>query len=338
MRKQITKDKINHVVFVVDESSSMGTHRNDVVKVVDQQVAHLARRSQELDQETRVSVYTFGTQVPDPIFYDKDVLRLPSIAQHYQPSGMTALIDATVKSLDDLAQTAQLYGDHAFLVFVVTDGEENASRYNSSYDLQAKLKSLPPEWTVAVLVPNMFGKHAAQDDGFAPENIAIWDPNSTKGVEAAGRVVQQATEDWMVGRARGVRGTNALFSTGADAVNRQTVQSNLTPMNPRDYDVIPVHREDYIRPYVESRGLHYTIGKAYYQLTKTERIQAGKEVAIREKRTGKFYTGRAARDLLGLPAMEVKVKPDYNPEYDVFVQSTSVNRKLVMNTDLLVLR
>jgi hypothetical protein len=36
--------------------------------------------------------------------------------------------------------------------------------------------------------------------------------------------------------------------------------------------------------------------------------------------------------------MSVRVKPDINPEYDVFVQSTSVNRKLIRDTDVLVLR
>jgi hypothetical protein len=34
----------------------------------------------------------------------------------------------SLKSLDDLEQTATLYGDHAFLAFVLTDGQENSSR------------------------------------------------------------------------------------------------------------------------------------------------------------------------------------------------------------------
>jgi hypothetical protein len=31
-----------------------------------------------------------------------------------------------------------------------------------------------------------------------------------------------------------------------------------------------------------------------------------------------------------------QVKPDFNPDYEVYVQSTSVNRKLVPGTSLLV--
>jgi hypothetical protein len=142
----------------------------------------------------------------------------------------------------------------------------------------------------------------------------------------------------MDARTTGVRGTRSLFSTGIDAVNADTVQANLTPLRDTAYDILPVHHDSAIKDYVISRGLKYTIGKGFYQLTKSEKIQAQKQIAIREKRTGKVYWGDAARDLLGLPRdMEVRVKPNVNPEYDVFVQSTSVNRKLIRDTDLLVL-
>jgi hypothetical protein len=327
---------INHINLVIDASSSMSRYMREVVKVADGQISHLARRSQELDQETRVSIYTFSSNV-QCLVYDKDVLRLPSIAKLYDPYGRTALIDATIKSLDDLAHTPELYGDHAFLTFVLTDGEENASR-NSDRALRSRLAGLPSHWTVACLVPNMMGKHEAQSFGFPPDNIAIWDADSRQGVEEVGEVIRKATENFMTGRSRGVRGTTSLFSTGSDAVNAATVRSSLTPLDPKAFDIIPVHRDDYIRPFVEGRGMHYSIGKGYYQLMKPETIQSGKEIAIREKSTGRVYTGPQARQLLGLPDMDVKVKPDFNAEYEIYVQSTSVNRRLIKNTNLLVMR
>ena len=53
--------------------------------------------------------------------------------------------------------------------------------------------------------------------------------------------------------------------------------------------------------------------------------------------TGRVFSGPAARQLLGLPCAEATVKPGENPAYTVFVQSTSVNRKLVPGTKLLVM-
>ena len=328
---------INHVVLVLDASLSMRPHQSELVRVADGQVKYLARRSQELDQETRVSVYTFNDRV-ECLIYDKDVLRLPSIASLYKPDGMTRLIDATVKSLDDLAETATLYGDHAFLTFVLTDGQENRSRDNTPADLGRKLKNLPDNWTVAALVPDQRSVFEAKGFGFAPENVAVWDATSAAGVQEVGETIRVATENFMTGREQGIRGTRSLFSTGLDAVNTQTVHSNLTPLKKTAYDLIPVHHDSAIREYIQSRGLHYSIGKGFYQLTKREEIQPQKAIAIREKSTGEVYWGDAARDLLGLPRdVSVKVTPDINPEYDVFVQSTSVNRKLLRDTEVLVM-
>lgn len=337
----MSQNYINHVVFVTDASWSMTQHARDLIKVADDEIAHLAHRSQDLDQETRVSIYDFADDVRC-LIYDKDVLRLPSIEKLYEPRGNTALIDATIKSLDDLAQTAQLYGDHAFLVYVLTDGEENASRGRAAEKrerLQRKLAGLPAHWTVACLVPNQRGKFEAQSFGFAPENIAIWNADTRTGMEDAGQVIRQATETFMVNRARGVRGTTALFSTGADAVNAATVQAALAPLDSSTYEIIPVGTDAYIELFVRSTGRPYVKGNAFYQLTKRELIQANKRIAIREKNGKKrVFTGPQARDLLGLRAADERVKPDYNPEYDVFVQSTSVNRKLIKGTELLLLR
>jgi hypothetical protein len=320
---------INHIVLVLDASSSMYQHTRNLVQVADEQVKYLARRSQELDQETRVTIYTFANDVRC-LIYDKDVLRLPSIASLYRPDGMTALIDATLKSMDDLAETPERYGDHSFLVYVLTDGQENRSRSHPA-TLSRRLTLLPENWTVAVLVPDQLGKREAQGFGFPRDNIAIWDTTSATGVSEAGETIRRATDTFMENRSRGVRGTRSLFSTGADAVNKQTV-AGLIALTPGAFTVDKV---PYDRRMDECTK---TIGRGFYQLIKREEIQPQKLIAIREKATGKVYLDQQARDVLGLPQAHVKVTPDFNPEYDIFVQSTAPNRKVPANTDVLVLR
>lgn len=327
---------INHVVLVLDASTSMRNHRDALVKVADGQIEYLARRSQELDQETRVSIYTFADRA-NCLVYDKDVLRLPSIASLYKVGGMTALVDASLLALRDLAKTATLYGDHAFLTFVLTDGIENAS-HSKPANLAAAIAGLDDNWTVACLVPDQRAAFEAKGMGFPPANVAVWDTTSAAGVVEAGETIKRATENFMTSRSRGVRGTRTLFSTGAEAVNKTTVKAALTPLKIGTYDIFPVHSDSPIKQYVTSRGVHYTVGKSFYQLTKTEEIQASKVILIREKKTNKVYSGAEARDILGLPEdVTVKVKPDFNAEWDIFVQSTSVNRKVLKDTDLVVM-
>lgn len=337
MRGKPTQGYINHIALVLDASSSMGRHSRDLVRVADAQIGYLAQRSRDLDQETRITVYVFADTV-QCVIYDKDVLRMPSIAEYYRPHGMTALMDASLLALDDLALTPEKYGDHAFLIYVLTDGAENASHRPDRHDLAYRLAGLPDHWTVAALVPDATGMHEAKRFGFPGQNVAVWDATSTRGVEEAGRVIRDATDRFMTGRAQGVRGSRSLFSTGADAVNAATVRSSLTPLAADRYMLVPVTRETPIKEWVEDDcGLTYRIGSAYYQLNKTENIQPGKKIAVVEKRTGLVYAGSEARGLIGLPDIQVRVKPDRNPEYDVYVQSTSVNRKLLPGTKLLVM-
>ncbi|MHC0433280.1 vWA domain-containing protein [Streptomyces sp. O3] len=347
MPKNQSQNYINHVALVLDASSSMSHLSRKVVEVADQQIAYLARRSQELDQETRVTVYVFADRV-SCVIYDKDVLRMPSLQQMYQPGGMTALLAATLKSQRELAQTAQLYGDHSFLTFVLTDGQENAS--HRCPDAPAKnpralveavatmIETQQDNWTLAVLVPDQAGKREATQCGFPQDNIAIWDATSTRGLQEAGQVIQDATEKFMVGRTQGIRGSRAVFSTGADTVNKDTIKAaGLTPADPAAYALIPVTRDAAIRDWVTENGHTYRTGGAFYQLSKSEKIQARKQIAVLEKKTDRVYTGPEARALLGLPDTEARVKPDHNDDFTIFVQSTSVNRKLVPSTRLLLM-
>lgn len=326
---------VNHIALVLDASGSMAKHAKELIKVADEQIAYLARRSQELDQETRVTVYTFNSKARC-VIYDKDVLRLPSIASFYKPSGQTALVDAALLSQQDLTMTPQKYGDHAFLTFILTDGEENASE-NKPKHLVNILNGMPDHWTVAVLVPNMRGKHEAKAFGFPADNIAIWDATTSEGVREAGATITRATESFMTGRATGIRGSRALFSTGVDAVNAETVKSlGIKPLSPSQFVLVPVPRDSVIRDFVESTGRGFQVGKAFYQLMKPETIQANKLVAVVEKKTAKVFLGPEARALIGLPDMEVRVRPSYNPDYTIYVQSNSVNRKLIAGTKILL--
>lgn len=327
----------NNTAVVIDASASMSFLEREVVNVVDGLVSYLAQRSKELDQETRISVYMFNNNVTCLVF-DTDVLRLPSIKQSYRTNGMTALLDATGQALDDLAKIPQIYGDHAFLTYVITDGQENNSKNHDNETMSRKLKSLAENQTVAVLVPNQMGVFEAKKFGFPAENIAVWDATSIKGVAEAGETIKTATNNYMINRSRGVRSTTTLFTMDPGALNKQAIKdADLKALPFQSYNVIEVKAEGPIRQTVEAAGIAYHLGIAFYQLNKREMIQAQKKIAIRHRKTGRYYVGQGARDLLGLPNEDIRVSPDHNPDYEVFVQSTSVNRKLLGNTRLLVL-
>lgn len=354
---------INHVALVLDASSSMTGHTTTVIKVVDGLVKWLAKRSTELDQETRVSIYTFSyANNIKCVIFDKDVLRLPSIKDLYSPYGNTALRDATLLSQNDLAETCQKYGDHAFLTFVVTDGQENAS-LNSTITLRDKLARLPENWTVACLVPDLRGKMDAETYGFPKGNIEVWDTTTRDGVEEVGEKIAVAAGTYMDNRATGTRGSRTLFSSVvAKSVTQADVDAvKLKPIDPADFMIIPValsssskleikipaksktkknpdgikHVE--IQPFVEETGRTYVTGNAYYRLTKSEKYHYGKGVALVHRTTRKVYRGPECEKLIGLDASTTRIKPPTaTDEYEVYVRSTSFNRQVELGCSILL--
>lgn len=71
---------------------------------------------------------------------------------------------------------------------------------------------------------------------------------------------------------------------------------------------------------------------------KPEKVQGSKKVLLVEKGKPEVWAGSQARQMIGLPiAADAKVEPGNHANYDIFVQSTSVNRKLPRGTKIIVL-
>lgn len=326
---------INHVGLVLDASSSMKPHARELVKVVDGQIENLAQLSKSLDQETRVTVYTFSWSTDIRcLIYDKDVLRMPSIKGLYDPAGMTALIDATLLCIDDLSLTPEKYGEHSYLIYDLTDGINNDSR-QSPAAMASRIARLPDNWTLGVFVPDQAGIFAAKKNGFPAGNISVWNPDSAQGIAEVGETIRRTSESFMQGRARGVRGSRTLFSL--NDVSARDVQRSLVSLTSGSYFFLNVTSTGRIDEFVEAATRKpYMTGRGYYQLSKPETIQAQKEIAIQAG--DQVYAGPEARKLLGLPDFHVRVNPADHTDYTIFVQSTSRNRKLIAGTRLLVMR
>lgn len=326
---------INHVALVLDASYSMKGREGSLIKATDDQIKYLAKRSQELNQETRVSVYRFGDKTIECLIFDMDVARLPSADDLYSVLyENTALIDATLKSQEDLATTSVLYGDHAFLTFVLTDGQENSSR-RSKTELINHIKNSEVNWSLGFLVPDERAVRFTESLGVLRDSIAVWNVASATGLNEAVSAIQKATDNFMQNRAKGVRGTRSVFSTGIDAVNRNTVRENLTPIN--GFTIHQANGRLAVKDFLKMSGYDFTPGIAYYQLVKTETIQENKKIVVVDKKSNKAYSGAEARHLIGLPdGQRVRVRPDHNPKYDIFVQSTSNNRIFPHRSKMLV--
>lgn len=76
----------------------------------------------------------------------------------------------------------------------------------------------------------------------------------------------------------------------------------------------------------------------YYELVKPEKVQDFKNIVIKDLATGRLYSGsiEKVREVLNLPEGDFKIAPTCSSKYKIFIRSTSWNRKLVPNTEILL--
>lgn len=133
------------------------------------------------------------------------------------------------------------------------------------------------------------------------------------------------------------RSLRRAFATmqGRDLV-AETEPADLRAVPAGRFQVLEVDESMPIQFFAERNGLIFKAGKGFYEFTKTETIQARKEIVLQHRSTGDLFAGNQARIMLGLPiGEEARIQPTRLAEYRVFVQSTSYNRKLIGGTRFL---
>jgi hypothetical protein len=127
---------------------------------------------------------------------------------------------------------------------------------------------------------------------------------------------------------------NVLFERKHTPSDNVYGKADLEAVHPARFQVLYVDRDMPIPDFVKKNGLRFKIGRGFYEFTKPVEVQSHKEVILQDKRTGDMFTGRKARQLLGLPeGVTARIRPDVARDvlgkYTAFIQSTSPNRKLL---------
>ena len=231
--------------------------------------------------------------------------------------------------------------DVSFMVFAITDGDDNSSVKYSPRTLGALIRKLEStdRWTFVFRVPVGQGRYIAQALGINEGNIQEWSQTDA-GVAQASNRDKEAFTQYYTDLKSGKKATKRFYTDLSEA----SVQDIATVMKDVSSELVtmrvtPKDEGAEIRPFIETHlgGAAMLKGGGFYQLTKVEpKVQDNKKILIRDKATQAVYFGTAARQMLGLPKYgTVRVAPGNHGGFDIFVQSTSVNRKLASGTDLL---
>jgi hypothetical protein len=333
----------NYIGISRDHSGSMRCIAHVASKDYNSKIESIRAATLENNQDTIVSVTECGhghTAGIKRVIVNSNVTTLQPLTSYDANGYGTPLFD----SVGDLIEQFEAMPDASnpevsFLVMAITDGHENASKRYNARSLADKIRRLSAtdRWTFVFRVPRGHGRNLARL-GIPEGNILEWD-QTERGVTQAAKRDAEAFTEYFKGRSAGI-GATSKFYTDLSNVTSKDVATVMEDVS-KEVLVLPVGVNDnavQIRPFVETRlGRPMKKGAGFYQLTKTEPIvQDYKKILIRDKTTQSIYHGAAARQMLGLPTYgNIRLAPGNHGNFDIFVQSTSVNRKLAAGTNLI---
>jgi hypothetical protein len=327
----------NHFVICLDRSGSMQGISKNAVDTFNENANAIRDGALGSGQHSTVTLVTFGGGIEN-VFYRQPADRLrPYGYGEYRPDGGTPLFDAVGGIIQRLRLERDVHDPNvSYVIIVITDGEENASTRLSARAVAEMMQEVQAtdRWSFAFLLPRGKAGVFQSRYGVPPGNVKEWDATA-QGAAIASAAVSSGISAYYGARSVGLRSTKGFFTTDLSGVSAATVKKKLDDVRSKVI-IGDVNRSTNIRDYVESAfGVPYSLGRAYYQLMKDEKVQHHKLFILRERATGVMYAGAEARQLLGMPdGVDVKVRPGDHAAWDVFVQSTSSNRKLLPGTKL----
>lgn len=343
---------VTHVQFILDKSGSMADHRAGAIKAFNMLLGPIQEQAKE--QDIRVSLYQFGSQAYDPILEDTPADKVRTITQDdYNPTdGATALYSAMLRGMEDAKKLPDADKQHvSFLQLVITDGQENGSWKDPQRPYSAKWSAAEvrdkiaecqstDRWTFVISTPSQFAKAIERDLGIPEGNIQGWNERDKKGMETVTQGQTAGLRGYLGGRAKGVRSSKEFFAqVNVGKMGIRQITKELDPESPDRFRKLKVKKTCQVREIPPSYGLEFKEGLVFYNLIKKETVQDYKEILLERKtgpNAGKIYGGPQVRDLLGIPhGQEGTVEPGNLGDWNVWIQSTSPNRKFVGGMEVL---
>jgi hypothetical protein len=336
-----TAPQRNHIIYVLDGSGSMDHCFRRVRDMVNEVLKVTRAEAAKTGIETFVSVVGFGGGVRTLV--DRvNVQNLMQIGTEFYDGGGTPLRDGVAHAIHAACQAGDDRDPNmSILVNTYTDGGENTSqRYRGPASIKDLMDTVSRSgrWTFTFQVPRngkQMTAYAFGYDNFA-DNIREWDQDE-RGVQEAARASVIGTQSFYASRSLGKTAVDNYYATTNLTAGIAQIAQNLTDVSDQ-FKTYDVGAEDRIDVFVAGKtGDAYKVGQGYYLLVKPELVQGHKKVLIQEKGKRAIWTGDEARKLIGLADSSTqKVTPGNHSNYNIYVQSTSVNRILPRGTKVAV--
>jgi Mg-chelatase subunit ChlD len=222
--------KVNHIIFVLDNSGSMSYLRDVTVSNFNEQLSELKKNAQH-NQVNLISLVTFNSKVNTVIINELlskfDAIKL----EDYVPAGWTALYDGIGEAVMIADRGFEKYKDmdNSALIVILSDGMENKSvEFNREKIAEiVKAKQDSGRFTFSFLGCGEEVLKQAEAMYIPNGNTYSWD-YSPKGLAGGMSVNCCSTERYMVARNAGEMATSGFYESPypAEVPTGITIQSS----------------------------------------------------------------------------------------------------------------
>jgi Mg-chelatase subunit ChlD len=195
--------KQTHIAIVLDRSGSMSSIHKQTVDGLNQQFEAI-KKAAKAAGNTNVSLIQFDTVIETRIDSVKPNELIEWAMTDFQPRGGTALYDGVWSAINHLKAKPST-DDTAYLICVISDGEENSSHEVSQPIMTAEISKLQAQgnWTFTYLLANVDINKARITFNASANNISTF--NST----VVGSSVAYTNNAVSIGNYLGTRGTTS---------------------------------------------------------------------------------------------------------------------------------
>ena len=191
------KNNLTQLVFILDRSGSMTGLESDTIGGFNS----MLKKQKEEEEECIITTVLFDHEVE--LLHDRIDIRAvrPLTKQDYTVRGSTALLDAIGKTIHKIGNaeknTAEEYRAEKVMVVIITDGEENSSRFYSLREVKHMIERQKERygWEFIFLGANIDAVETATRFGIDRDMAVDYVPDK-EGVELNFRMMSEAVASY----------------------------------------------------------------------------------------------------------------------------------------------
>lgn len=213
----VTKPK-TYVTIVLDKSGSMGGTKVATIQGFNEQVQQIKENAK--NQDIFASLVTFNGEVFENLWCVEAANLQEATVADYHCNGSTAMRDAIGYTIDKLQNTVEDDENTAYLMIIISDGEENSSVHVSVDSLRERIDACQAtkRWTFTYMGCNAdYLKKVAKETNIPISNMAIWNNADEENVAFAFAKSKKSMGNYYRSREVNEVPVSCLYACSADS-------------------------------------------------------------------------------------------------------------------------